>query len=82
MFAFPAEHPAHHVEDAEQGHVARACPVANCLKLLDEARVIDELVVQVVQVVPPLVVCAGPSLGAGNWDKWFRSGSSGCGIVG
>ena len=22
VFAFPAEHPAHHVEDAEQGHVA------------------------------------------------------------
>ena len=38
--------------------MARACPVADCLKLLDEARVIDELVVQ---VVPPLVVCAGPA---------------------
>jgi hypothetical protein len=57
-FAWPAEHPAHHVEDAEQGHSVRVCPVADFLKFLDEPRVIDELVVQ---VVPPLVVCAGPA---------------------
>ena len=55
VFAFPAEHPAHHVEDAEQGHVVSARFFADGLKLLDEALVVDELVVQ---VVPPLVVGA------------------------
>ena len=28
-FAWPAEHPAHHVENAEQGHVAGVCPGAH-----------------------------------------------------